>query len=769
MGSRLNPQLLAGGDPCEIYKIGHSVRFNSVDGPRLERTLGVGTNAKKGTLALWPKLSKTGTDRTIFSAGATATTRTAITFNQSDQFQLIHNSGGGYYGSNSAAAFRDLCAHLPIIVAWDTTLATAADRVKLWIGDRPIALAAYSLGYIPQNADLYFGQAVAAKIGAAFDNSIPFDGYLSEVHFVDGQALDPSYFGITCPTTGQWRPKRYTGTYGANGYHLDFSDGSAATSAALGKDRSGNNNDWTPTNISVAAGVGCDWVEDTPSNNFATFNPLRPASSVTYVYSEGNLKVAVSTSGAAASYASIVPKTGKIVSEFRYVAPQSGGNLAVGFGNSHILSDGTSSGLGGFSGAAWSLNDNFSIEVDVDAVTMTIYRNGSLYMSSRSYSAGSLYGDTFYCMTQNGGAIVANFGQMAFGRIQTVGYKPLCTANLPVPAIKLPKRHFDVVTRTGTGAAYTKSGLPFGPGIVWPKCRSAAYDNKFYDIVRGVTKQISSNNLIAEGVYPQSLTAFNTDGYSLGTDAVVNELAKSYVDWVWKAGGAGVANNDGSIASVISANPEAGISVVAYTGTGAAGTVGHGMGKTPMMVITFCRSAGSVHRKTWHAGLAGGTYELELSNTVGQANNSSFDGAPNSTTFGLGVGPSTNTLGNTYVAICFAEVPGFSKFGSYAGNGAVDGPFVWTGLLARWLLIKRIDAASATGWFIWDTQRGPYNTVGPQLYSNLNAQESSYSSNLDIVSNGFKIRDIYADLNANGGSYIYAAFAEFPFKYANAR
>jgi hypothetical protein len=291
-----------------------------------------------------------------------------------------------------------------------------------------------------------------------------------------------------------------------------------------------------------------------------------------------------------------------------------------------------------------------------------------------------------------------------------------------------------------------------------------------YDSVRGTTKQLESNATIAETTEATGLTAFGSAGFTVGALAQMNTNAATYVGWQWKASNAAaVTNTSGSISSQVSANPTAGFSIVTYTGTGANATVGHGLGIAPKMVIVKGRN--SINNWTiYHAGLTSASYCIFLDLTNAQLNNATVwqATAPTSSVFSVGTSGAVNNNTTNFLAYCFAEIAGFSKFGSYTGNGSTDGPFVYLGFRPRWLMVKRTDAAG-TDWFIEDTSRNTYNPSGLTLQANTAAVEGNNTPTLDILSNGFKLRSTYSSYNTSSATFIYAAFAENPFNYSLAR
>jgi hypothetical protein len=330
---------------------------------------------------------------------------------------------------------------------------------------------------------------------------------------------------------------------------------------------------------------------------------------------------------------------------------------------------------------------------------------------------------------------------------------------------------------TGTGASASISnavnGVSFQPDFVWAKGRSVAYNHYLFDSVRGALKELYSDSTSAESTGTQTLTAFNSNGFTLGTNNGTNQSAATYVGWQWKAGGAAVSNTAGSITSSVSANTTAGFSVVTYTGTGVAATVGHGLGVKPSMIIIKNRSS-ATDWPTWHQFLPNPTTQQMWLNAVNAAQaqgaNSAFNSTqPTSSVFSVGTVLEANGSGSNFVAYCFAPVAGYSAFGSYTGNGSTDGPFIYTGFRPRFILIK--GSSFGSNWFIQDSARDGYNVNnGVALRPNLaNAQDGTTTYNLDILSNGFKLRSSAADSNTSGATFIYMAFAENPFKYSSAR
>ena len=328
-------------------------------------------------------------------------------------------------------------------------------------------------------------------------------------------------------------------------------------------------------------------------------------------------------------------------------------------------------------------------------------------------------------------------------------------------------------TYTGTGATQTinnsANGVSFQPDFVWTKSRSAATDHKLTDSVRGATKALSTNNVSTEATDTTGLTAFSSAGFTLGANTTYNNNAATYVAWQWKASGSTSSNTSGSITSTVSVNATAGFSVVTYTGNFTAGaTVGHGLGVAPSMILVKTRTQASVDWITYHVSM-GATKGLYMD--TGAATTSAIfwnNTSPTSSVITLGGGAQSNGNAQNMVAYCFAAVAGYSAFGSYTGNGSADGPFVFTNFRPRWVMIKRTDANE--NWQMYDTSRNTSNVVGEYLLANSSGAGATITV-LDFLSNGFKIRvdGTNPGVNTSGGTYIYAAFAETAFKFANAR
>ena len=340
-----------------------------------------------------------------------------------------------------------------------------------------------------------------------------------------------------------------------------------------------------------------------------------------------------------------------------------------------------------------------------------------------------------------------------------------------MPTIKKPNSHFDAVLWTGNGpTSQSITGLNFQPDLVWVKNRSSTRKHNAYDSVRGTSKRLVPDDVAVEDTVA-GVTAFNSNGFTVGDEGDVNASTLTFVGWTWKAGGASTVNTSGTISSNVSVNTTAGFSIITYTGNGSNNaTIGHGLGATPAMIFIKRRDSGSTASwPVWHKTYTLNTQYLLLDTNIALTTYSTYWGTHSSSVISLGTAVGEdNTNGGTYVAYCWSEVEGYSKFGSYTGNGSTDGAFVYTGFKPKFVMIKRTNTTGS--WVVFDGARNTYNVTNNTLYPDLvNAEESGVML-IDFVSNGFKLRSSAVnEINASGSTYIYAAFAENPFKYSNAR
>ena len=328
--------------------------------------------------------------------------------------------------------------------------------------------------------------------------------------------------------------------------------------------------------------------------------------------------------------------------------------------------------------------------------------------------------------------------------------------------IKKPSDYFDTKLYTGNGSTQSITGVGFQPDWVWIKNRSSVTNHEVADVVRGANKLLKTNATDAEQSISTKITSFDSDGFGIGSDANVNGSGNSLVAWNWLAGGTGVSNTDGTITSTVSANTTSGFSIVSYTGNATAGaTVGHGLGVAPSMIILKKTSASGTDWFVYHKSI-GATHYLGLNQTYDKQDQilAWNDTAPTSSVFSLGSGGSSNGNGDTFIAYCFSEVKGFSKFGSYVGNGSADGTFVYTGFKPAWVMIKNTTTVGKH-WVMHDNKRNTFNPTNKELVAQGSGQEVD-DTRFDFLSNGLKIRDSASYVNTSGDTYIYMAFAEEP-------
>ena len=794
--SVLNENQLLGSSGAAVgggYNLENSLRFRSSASAYLSRTNSSSpTNAKIGSLSMWVKRGSlaTGNSQYLMETGTGATNNTYFSL----FFSTANVISAGQYSqtpfTNTSVLFRDTAAWYHIFIAYDSTQGTAANRFKLYVNNE-LLTSSTTISLNNEWAILQASQLI--NIGRHTSVGRHLDGYITEFNLVDGQALTPSDFGETNEDTGVWQPIEYTGTYGTNGYYLNGS-----TSASTVLDQSGNSNNWTANNMNLtnSALATYDIMTDVPTltdedtANYATMNPLVRTSG-TLTFSEGNLKNTFVSAWTIGLGTIALPTSGKFYWESTIVS--GGNNLMFGlynptqnteaasaythtggaifyFGNGNKYINGVASAYG----ATFTTGNTIGVAVNLDANTITFYKN-NVSQGAISFAANMIGIPLSPAFLGISSSAVVNFGQRPFAYTPPTGYLKLNTFNLPDSSIVDGSENFGVGLWTGNGSASGPSvtNLNFKPELLWSKSRSTVANNYLYDIVRSPgdspNKFLGSNTTDAD----QTFNAFTlTDtGFNLATTNVYfNQASATYVAWNWKAGGTAVSNTDGTITSSVSANPTAGFSVLTFTGTQTNQTVGHGLGVAPEIIITKPTIV-----QNWVVGATsiGWTkyLHLNLTNAAGTSASPWNNTAPTSSVYSVGIAPDTNNNGNTMVAYCFASIEGYSKIGTYTGNGSTDGPFVYTGFRPAFVMIKNSSVGSGGyDWVMIDTSRSTYNIQSASLSANLSSAE--YTGTLvgiDILSNGFKSRVTNAAINGNGNKMIYMAFAENPFKNSLAR
>jgi len=543
-----------GGD----YNLESSLRLRESGSAYLSWTPASAGNRRTYTYSSWIKVSTKASNQGIFSANSGGAYIDGLLYISDGTIRWTFATNSTTYTGNlhTTQVLRDPSAWYHVVVAVDTTQATSSNRMKMYINGEQVT--SFSTETYPAlNDQSILNTTVSHAVGRREYHNEYFDGYITEVNFVDGQALTPSDFGETNSTTGVWKPKEYEGTYGTNGFYLPMKETQQATG-------------------------------------------------------------------------------------------------------------------------------------------------------------------------------------------------------------------FNTVLYTGNGGTQSISNVGFSPDLIWSKVRSSTGSNTLFDTIRGANYWLETNTTDAEENRANSLTSFDSDGFTLGSDARSNYSGRTYVAWCWDAGSSTVSNTDGSITSSVRANPATGFSVVTYTGNAVAGaTVGHGLSSNPHVIIVKNRSAASDWLVYHHENTANPETDfLRLNTTATTTDNNTVwnDTAPTSSVFSIGTAGGVNTSSNNYVAYCFSEVSGYSKFGSYTGNGSVGNSVTGLGFEPAFLLIKNATDLGGSGesWYLYDNARDPVDTRYHKLNPNGSSAESTSTVNnlVDFDSDGFTIQSTNAGLNYNGDTYIYMAFAD---------
>ena len=709
----------------------------------------------------------------------------------------INSSGILYFGSGSNFSVSS-GKTLAIGTWYHLALTRTGGTTTIWLNG-------VSAGTTSDSSSLASTQI---RIGTNYTNSYSFNGYLSNVRIVNGTAVYTASFipptnNLTAITNTQLLTLQSSTIVDNSSNALTITNNGSVTitsgstpfaAPTVSSDSSGNANNWATNNINVtSSGTTYDSMIDSPTNyadggngrgNYAVLNPIGNPNGPITTYSSGNLDWANAGSAGNAPKMTVISTIGLTTGKWYFEqTPGSNVNQKIGFcnaitvgsarGTSYFtyVNDGTTEKSTGitFSGtpATYTTNNVIGVAIDIDAGTATFYKDGVSQATVSGIPAGTwfAYAEANASASASGGSF--NFGQRPFSYTPPSGYSALNTQNLPTPTIAAGNKHFDATIYGGTGSTnpITNSGS-FQPDLVWIRNRGAASGGMLLDAVRTSSVFLQTTNTNGDGSNSGDFVSFNPAGFSVGGNGnLANASSNTYVGWQWKAGGTGVTNTSGSITSTVSANTSAGFSIAQFTATGSNATVGHGLGVVPSMVIVK-DAASAGNWAVWHTSLTSGTYYLFLNTTAAQANTSAiFTAAPSSTVVSIG----TWHTADRQIMYCFAPVAGYSAFGSYTGNGSTDGPFIYTGFRPRWVLYKRID--STGDWAILDTSRSTYNVQNDELYPNSSIAETAAGApRLDSLSNGFKIRNGGgAAINASGGTYIYAAFAENPFKISRAR
>jgi hypothetical protein len=814
----------AGGGSFYDFTIDNSVRMSDASNSQIYWQAGTPSSGNIWTASFWFKKYSVGAGQAaneMFGAGSGGAAYMFWSWDSSEKFTFQSTADGNKGATTGSPVFRDVGAWYHMVIRADTTQGTQADRLRVYLnGEQLTTWGTDSIGtstwdYINASGfNQYWGGASGIANGNPGCNH-----YLADINFCDGQSYDASYFGEF--KNGIWVPIDPSVTYGNNGYRLEFKQtGTSADANGIGADTSGNNNHFT-----VAGVTAHDVMPDTPTNNFPTLNSIHPNN--TSDLNEGNLRVYEDQADYKDFYATFAVSSGKWYWEAR--AAGSATQQIWGFAREDALTTANGGAASGSTGYAYlrygsvarerangsnvnasgtlsvAAGDIIALALNLDDNEIKFYKNGTLEHTITGVQDGTYYPFVCYQMNLNRLEQRVNFGQdSTFAGLETAGgnsdgngigdfaqspisgHLAICSANLPEPAIgpnsaEQADDYFNTVLYTGNGTAIASGGISvtgvnFQPDWVWLKSRTNAYDNMLFDSVRGPLKIIKSNSTAAEITSnTENLDSFDADGFTYGSEASGNASGASHVAWNWKAGGTAVSNTDGSLTSQVSAAPDAGFSIVSYTGTGANATVGHGLTKKPEWLVTKSRDSAlnwsflQINDMTTDKVMA-----LQATNAEFSSAGSFIESDFTATTFGVGTETPTNKLGDDFICYCFHSVDGYSKVGKYVGNSsATDGAFVYTGFKPAFVMGKAI---SQTGrWWMYDSARTIYNDNGVNNGRRLEANSSSAESTADssnkveFFSNGFKVNTSNSEWNGSGQTYIYLAFAEAPFKYANAR
>jgi hypothetical protein len=707
--------------------------------------------------------------------------------------EALFSFGGlsGTFETDSAAKVRYQAGSV-----YGSTIGTNTRTHIAWVRDS-------SKGYIYVNGTLVSPSsgisdttnytATAFSIGSRPDNGEPFEGYIDNLRVVVGTAVYTSNFSVpSTPLTAVTNTKLLT-----------------LTSPTL-EDTSGQSVSLTNSGVADQAGSGNDILFDVPTNgdqsdtgaggevsgNYATFNPL---DSDNGTLSNGNLTTTkVNNSDRfGPQNTTIGVSSGKWYAEFKW---DSGVYGLVGI--THAQSAGKRSSTwhrdadtytwyfsGAFMSVAWpgtstfpdgsnptfTVGDVVGVLLDKDNDKLYFTKNGS-YIASMNAATGANgidisahSGKTAFMTCGNNNntqsTFTLNAGQRAFTNSAPSGYKALCTANLPTPTIADGSAHFESKLYTGNGStnALSMSNSSMSPDWVYIHARSTTGDHEMFDIIRGANEVLESNSTNQSSNVSNTLTSFDSNGFTLGSSSLVNDNNVTYVAYAWDGGSSNATNTSGSVNSTVRANASAGFSIVKWTGTGSAETVGHGLGAKPHLIISH-RISGSGQWPTYNAEI-GATKYMYFNSTIEAKTYQHFwnNTEPTSSVFSIGTDADVSINNGTHIAYCFAPVEGYQAMGHYDGIGSSPGAFVYTGFRPALVMIKRITVGES--WVFYDSSRDDDNPTVTRAWADLNYGDSTNTSHfIDILSNGFKVRSGGGLLGASGSEYFYWAIAENPFQ-----
>jgi hypothetical protein len=787
----------------DSHTVNNSARFDDADSNYLSRTFVTPTSAYKWTFSTWFKRGKLG-DMTFIGQGDYNAQYTALYFNGSNQFQF-QERGSGVWNLllTSNRQFTDTSSWHHLVVAYDTATSTTA--TKVYIDGREITSWSATTYPGSTNTASSWNSAGTAWIGEVPVNTPGYymDGYLAETMFVDGYALAASVFGQTDTSTNRWIPKEVTTAtinaagggssgWGNNGFYLAY-----GAKTALGTDTSGEGHDWTMNNMDASGG---NQMYDTPTRNTAIIAPDAwigtggaGFNSGGLTISEGNLTAAVSSSSIGAvsrGWSNWGVQSGKWYFENTITVKGVWGSGGVGIAsayNSNDVTNGTSyywqnqpplainyyaeNNNGGTQQIRRNVDNSNSIigtQTITAGDTMALALDLDSNPATVKYYYNNTLKDTYTIPTQNlwwipitaysgTGTSSYNFGQWVRLNSVDMTYNSGAGGN------------FRYTPPTGH-KALNQDNLPAQTGNItgfsWIKNRDATDSHILQDRVRGATNYVVSNDTDLTATNANSVQKFLQQGVQIGNMDAVNTDVEGYVLWQWAANGTGTLNEEGSIDSTVSANTDASFSVVKYTGTGSAATVGHGLSTAPSFILNKTLASGTDNNWIVYHSEVGATKAAFLNLNLAPVTGSGYwnDVAPTATVFSIGTDRDSAV---DYINYCWAEVEGYSKFGSFTGNNSSDGPFIYMPFSPSYFMFKRTDGNG--DWYTFDSTRSPYNPATNLLAANQNKTESTMASDstngtIDFLSNGIKFRSGNgSDFNGSGATFIYAAWAEHPF------
>ena len=777
------------------YVVDNSAMFNDGDSEDFSRTFGSGGNLKKWTFSTWFKTTVTGNRQFIFGGGGSHDGYLELTTNY--DLGLYNGPNGNLWHWNTKQLFRDPHAWYHVVWVFDSNNATANHRMRFYVNGVETDYSDFTItSNGTQNADGPINEAsqvhkIGVHPGPAQDF---FDGYLAETVFLDGIVADATSFG-EFDSNGVWIPIDVSElNFGTTGFYLDYE----TSGSDLGDDKSGNGNDFTNNNSVTQSG-------DTPTENYAVMSSLH--SNAGAFAEGGTTAVTDGTDGAqlTGSMAFDSQDSDGYYFIVRPTATSSGGNpfafgvATVDHANETPVNDAANAASwfftqnGGIqntsfiangswdaqSNGSGSLNDYYQIAIKAGKMYCGI--NNTWYDSSDGTFANA--GEAFSNLTgmvvpmvqhahASAGTFQVEFGAFGYTHAKPSGFKDINTTNLKasnVPAIEDGTAHMQTTLYSGTSSTLEvnqSENSTFQPDLLWIKSRDATSNQVWIDAVRGASKQQYSNAAVVDATESDGVTSFDADGFTVGDDSgdYVNRSSENMVAWQWLAGNATSTPSGGSVASTVSVNQTAGFSIVSWTGTGANATIAHGLGAVPKWIIVKNRDSAGNNWAVYHVA-QNNTHHSFLDSTNAMTTGDRWqDTTPTSTVFSVDGSTDVNKSTDDMIAWCWAEIPGYSAFGSYEGGAnSADGRLVRLDFSPSWLMIKNVDNAGES-WYVFDNQRPGYNDENNQLIPNSAAAEGA-GNILDLLSNGFKIR---ANDRAYGGTsntdtYIYMAFAKNPF------